>query len=63
MSGAAEFFAMGGYGFYIWLAYGVAAGVIVGLFLWSRHGLKLAETREAQIGRRERRRPKRETTA
>ena len=63
MSGATEFFAMGGYGVYIGLAYGIAAAVILGLFLWSRHGLRRAEKREAQIGRRERRRPRQETAA
>lgn len=61
MSGAAAFFAMGGYGFFVWTAYAAAAFVILGLFLWSRHGLQRAEERERQIGRRERRRPNRET--
>jgi len=59
----AEFFAMGGYAVYIWPAYGVAAGVIVGLFVWSWRGLAKAERAEAALGKRERRRaPKVERT-
>ena len=58
-----EFFAMGGYAVYIWPAYGIAAGVIVGLFVWSWRGLTQAERAEAALGRRERRRaPKVERT-
>lgn len=60
MSSAAAFFDMGGYGVYVWSSYGVAALVIVLLFLWSHYGLRRAERREAQLGRRERRRPRRE---
>ncbi len=63
MSGVVEFLSMGGFGMFVWTAYGVAAAVILGLFLWSRHGLKRAEEREEQIGPRERRRSRRETTA
>jgi heme exporter protein D len=63
MSNAAEFFAMGGYGLYVWSSYGVAALVILGLILWSHWGLRSAEKREAQLGRRERRRPRREASS
>jgi heme exporter protein D len=52
----AEFLDMGGYAAYIWPAYGIAAGVIVGLFVWTRHGLKKAEQAEEALGRRQRRR-------
>jgi heme exporter protein D len=35
-----EFFVMGGYGFYVWSAYGIATVVLLGLLLqsiaWSR---------------------------
>lgn len=59
----AEFFAMGGYAVYIWPAYGIAAAVIIGLFVWSWHGLGKAGRAEAALGRRERRRaPKVERT-
>ena len=60
MSGLDTFFAMGGYGFFVWSSYAVAVLVIVGLFLWSHLGLRRAERREEQLGRRERRRPRRE---
>ena len=63
MSSAAEFFAMGGYALFIWPSYGIAAAVILGLFLWSHFGLRRAEKREAQLGRRERRRPRREVSS
>lgn len=63
MSSAAEFVAMGGYGLYVWSSYGVAALVILGLFLWSHFGLRAAEKREADLGRRERRRPRREASS
>lgn len=52
----AEFFEMGGYAAYIWPAYGVAAGAIVGLFIWSWRGLAKAQRAEAALGPRERRR-------
>ncbi|HAT36107.1 MAG TPA: heme exporter protein CcmD [Rhodospirillaceae bacterium] len=40
MTGLDEFLAMGGYGGFIWAAYGVAALVLVGLLIQSRHALK-----------------------
>lgn len=51
-----EFLAMGGYGPYIWSAYGAAAVILAALFIWSWRGLKAAERREQQLGRRRRRR-------
>lgn len=58
-----EFFAMGGYALYIWPAYGIAAGIIIGLFVWSWRSLGKAMRAEAALGRRERRRaPKVERT-
>jgi heme exporter protein D len=50
-----EFAAMGGYGVYIWPAYGVAVLVIGGLFLWSWRGHRAATKRELELGRRSRR--------
>ncbi|NWH09560.1 MAG: heme exporter protein CcmD [Alphaproteobacteria bacterium] len=35
----AEFFAMGGYGFYVWTSYGLAAAVILGLIGLSARAL------------------------
>ena len=61
MNAAAEFFAMGGYGVFVWSAYAAAALVILGLSVWSWLGLRRAEQREVQIGRRERRRSNRGT--
>jgi heme exporter protein D len=42
-SSVSDFFAMGGYGFYVWLAYGVSAFVMAGLVIegrWARRSLK-----------------------
>jgi heme exporter protein D len=48
-SSAAEFFAMGGYGLYVWGAYAVTAGVIVAeIVALNRRG----RTLRAQAGRR-----------
>lgn len=63
MNSAASIFAMGGYGFYIWTSYAVTALVILCLFVWSHWGLRNAEKREAQLGRRQRRKPRRETSS
>lgn len=60
MNGLSAFFAMGGYGVFVWSSYAVTAFVIVGLFLWSHFGLRRAQKQEEQLGRRERRRPRRE---
>jgi heme exporter protein D len=38
-----EFFAMGGYGGYVWAAYGVAAAVLIGLVWQSLRGLRASE--------------------
>ena len=32
-----EFFAMGGYGFYVWTSYGIAAVALVATVLMARH--------------------------
>ncbi|MGY9055227.1 MAG: heme exporter protein CcmD [Alphaproteobacteria bacterium] len=47
---------MGGYGPYIWSAYGITALVLGGLLVWSWRGLRSAERREAELGKRGRRR-------
>jgi heme exporter protein D len=56
MSGLGEYLAMGGYGPYIWSAYGITALVLGGLLVWSWRGLRSAEQREAELGKRGRRR-------
>ncbi|MDG2961004.1 heme exporter protein CcmD [Bisgaard Taxon 10/6] len=42
-----DFFNMGGYGFYVWLSYGVSMAAIVGLIVQSYRGKKtiLAEVK------------------
>ncbi len=51
-----EFFAMGGYAAYVWPAYGVAAAVLIGLWLASVRALKV---READVDAAENGRPRR----
>ena len=41
-----DFLAMGGYGAYVWTAYGVTALALLLLFLWSWYG---ARAREAEL--------------
>jgi len=41
-----DFLAMGGYGAYVWVAYGVTALALVLLFIWSWFG---ARSREAEL--------------
>lgn len=55
----AEFFAMGGYAWYVWPSYGIAAAVLVGLLVASVRGLRGQETTlKALEGARPRRRPR-----
>ena len=51
------FFAMGGYAAYVWPAYGVAAVVLIGLWIGSLRALR---AREAEIEAVEAGRPRRE---
>lgn len=51
-----EFFAMGGYAAYVWPAYGVAAVVLIGLWVASIRGLK---ARDAEVDAAETGRPRR----
>jgi len=44
-----EFLAMGGYGAYVWIAYGVTALSLLLLFLWSWFGAQARETELAQV--------------
>gem|GEM_PF-1386277 len=37
MTGIADFFAMGGYAFYVWTAYGLSFLIIVSVLLWSSY--------------------------
>lgn len=58
----AEFFAMGGYAWYVWPSYGIAAAVLVGLLVASVRGLRGQETTlKALEGARPRRRPRANT--
>jgi heme exporter protein D len=55
-----EFLAMGGYGAYVWTAYGVTALALVLLFIWSWLGARAREAELEQVrrlSRSERRQP------
>lgn len=39
----ADFLAMNGYAFYVWLSYGLALLLIIGLFVWSKWQRKSIE--------------------
>ena len=55
-----EFLAMGGYGAYVWTAYGVTALCLLLLFVWSWFGARAREAEFEQIrklSRAERREP------
>jgi len=43
-----EFFAMGGYGLYVWVSFGVTALCMFGevLTVWRRHAAAVAESRD-----------------
>ncbi|MGE5539647.1 MAG: heme exporter protein CcmD [Gemmatimonas sp.] len=43
MSGIADALALGGYGAYVWPAYGFAAAVLIGLYIAARRRLERAE--------------------
>lgn len=44
-----EFWAMGGYGAYVWTAYGVTALALALLFIWSWLGARAREAELAQV--------------
>ncbi|MGI9502950.1 MAG: heme exporter protein CcmD [Geminicoccaceae bacterium] len=55
-----EFLSMGGYGAYVWTAYGVTGLFLLLLFLWSWFGARARETelqQVRQLSRAERRAP------
>jgi len=52
---------MGGYGHFVWPAYGVVAVVLVGLMIDSRRSLKTAETELATLDPRKAIEPNNET--
>ncbi len=55
-----DFLAMGGYGAYVWTAYGVTVLALALLFVWSWFGARARETELEQIrklSRSERRKP------
>jgi heme exporter protein D len=43
VTGVADALALGGYGAYVWPAYGFAAAVLIGLFVAARRRLERAE--------------------
>ena len=47
-----EFFAMGGYGLYVWVSFGVTALCMFGevLAVWRRHAAAVAGSREGSLG-------------
>jgi heme exporter protein D len=45
----AEFLAMGGYGSFVWPAYGVTAVVVVGLIVWSARAHRAVKARVALL--------------
>lgn len=48
---AAEFFAMGGYGFYVWGSYGVTALLIIAEIIWVIQRRKALQKRLARMSR------------
>jgi len=55
MSDLAEFFAMGGYAFYVWTSYAITTVILVGIVLWSHRQFKqskIAAIRRAQQHRK-----------
>lgn len=51
----AEFFHMGGYAFYVWTSYGLAAILLIGLVVWASMSHKRELGRVARRLRREER--------
>jgi heme exporter protein CcmD len=51
MDGLADFVAMGGYGRFVWSAFGISLVVLVGLLLASRSELKNNEALLARLSR------------
>ncbi len=58
-----EFFAMGGYGFYVWLSYAVALGGLLLLYIWTRGCEKRVKQQLEKRLRLEQRRKSRDTTS
>lgn len=58
-----EFFAMGGYGFYVWLAYAVALGGLFTLYLMTRGCENRVKRQLEKRLRLEQRRKSRDTTS
>ena len=55
-----EYLEMGGYAAYVWSAFGIAAALMVGLFVQSRHAARQREVELAEIRMRVRPRPSRQ---
>jgi len=55
-----DYLEMGGYAAYVWSAFGIAAALMVGLFVQSRHAARQREVELAEIRMRVRPRPNRQ---
>ena len=51
----ADFIAMGGYGFYVWLCFGFTIALLVGLTVYSKHQTKQIKRSVADAAVREQR--------
>ena len=51
----AEFFHMGGYAFYVWTSFGLAAVLLIGLVIWASMNHRRELTRISRRLRREKR--------
>jgi heme exporter protein CcmD len=51
MDGLTEFWAMGGYGQFVWSAFGITLAVLLGLWFASRKALKSNEALLARLSR------------
>jgi heme exporter protein D len=63
MSTLSDYLHMGGYAFYVWGAYGLAAIILVGLLLVSWRGLRVREAEITRLQAGRPRRPSRSTSA
>lgn len=60
MTALSDFFYMGGYAFYVWLSYGIAALVLIANALWPGRQrkrilwrIKYAQTRQEKLSKRQ----------
>lgn len=60
LSGLVDFFYMGGYAFYVWLSYGIAAAVLIANLLWPLvqerrilQSIRYAQSRQDKLSKRQ----------